>query len=152
MKISVFWDITSCSPLTSNGLHGVMSQKIELFKVGEVFSNASYPLYFTSWAVSCFQKVYTLVVISFLQSATSFIGQVDVVFKRHCHNISGFLPCAPAVDVEMGSVGVVIYNSICDLRFYAVLAFSDTRITGSIVGSSCQSTRQHIFFTPVSRI
>jgi hypothetical protein len=31
MKSSMFWDITPCSPLTFNGLHGVIWQKIEFF-------------------------------------------------------------------------------------------------------------------------
>jgi hypothetical protein len=33
MKISIFWNITLCSRLTINGLHGVMSHKTELFGV-----------------------------------------------------------------------------------------------------------------------
>jgi hypothetical protein len=56
-----------------------------------------------------------------MQSATSFIGQADVIFKQHCHNTPGFLLYALAVDVQVVSVAVVIYNSICDLRFYAAL-------------------------------
>jgi hypothetical protein len=28
--IFIFWDISSCSSLTANGLHGVISQEIEL--------------------------------------------------------------------------------------------------------------------------
>jgi hypothetical protein len=31
MKSSVFWDIMLCSPVKVTALHGVMSQKIELF-------------------------------------------------------------------------------------------------------------------------
>jgi hypothetical protein len=33
LKTSILWDITQCSPdLTFNGLHCIISQKIELFK------------------------------------------------------------------------------------------------------------------------
>jgi hypothetical protein len=31
MKSSMFWDIAPCIPLTFNGLHAVISQKMELF-------------------------------------------------------------------------------------------------------------------------
>jgi hypothetical protein len=33
MKSSVFWDITPCTPLKVNQLHGTISQKTELFNL-----------------------------------------------------------------------------------------------------------------------
>jgi hypothetical protein len=43
MKSSIFWDIMPCSPLTFNGLQGLISQKIELFKNKKVSTENAEP-------------------------------------------------------------------------------------------------------------
>jgi hypothetical protein len=51
---TIFWDIPLCSPLTLNGLHGVISQKIVLFITTAV--RTSNPTLLTSFAQQCMES------------------------------------------------------------------------------------------------